>query len=1692
MDTCPHCGSPGAFADAADGRCPVCGMALENRAAETSASTTAATSFTLQPSPMSSGEKATIGFVNQPPGPEEDTQSPKGLDLIKPRELSPEYARRVTAAWQNTRSQFVDPQETIKSEKSDELEIGNLNIGARSVGPVEDEGTKDYELKEVIGEGAMGTVWSARQSSLNRDVAIKIPKGSAKTQVGRQQFMSEVVVTGQLDHPNIVPIYELGRDTSGELFYSMKRVEGRPWNEILENKELSLQENLEILMKACDAIRFAHDRGVIHRDIKPHNIMVGQYGEVAVMDWGIALRMEAHQRLNAITRISPAGTPAYMAPEMATGSAGAIGPATDVYLLGAVLYEILTCEPPHPAPADSNDQRELLTNALLIAARNEITPIASGGELADIVYKALATEVDNRYQSVGEFQDAVREYYSHAESINLTERGEELLKRAQSNGQAHHNGADRFDDFDRARFAFEEALAIWPGNKRARMRQGDALLSYAHYAYDEGAYARGIALLSDDVQEHKDLLRKLKSARRRTESLSMLLKAAALLIIVGGSAFSFFLYRAWSETDAQRQVAEEQRLVAQAAEKVAKDNEAEAKKQEALAEQNAIAATKNAEEATKQKLLADKNAQEAITNAEEAKRQEKLAKDNEAVAVAKEAEAQAASYAFEIGLAAEELQRNAFDRAADILKSQAENPSKKSLRNWEWGYLSALVDLDTKSFDDNGKLLQGRVEATAISDDKQWVAAGTSEGDVYIWRYDRSEQPVRLRYGDLVSAIAITPDGSMVLAAGRSGSDSHTVKAWSLPARDGAEPVRQLSAHGAPILSLDLSSDGQSVLTSAADGTVSVGKLNEPANVKTFVATSQENSIWNARFSPDDKWIVTAGEDGTVRVWKSAIETAPDGSVREVTRFEGHEGPVYTAAFTPDGQFVVSGGRDRQVLAMKFAIDTVAGATYSAAETVQQRLTNGADLQNHTNKILLGEHDAAVRSLAFAEDGSVLFTAGNDHTIRVWNTSQGLENVELIKTLRGHGGWVRSCVALAGDPSSVLSGGYDRRVRIWNWERYAFPLVLRNESSRSLGDLQLTTGAASPDGQWVASASSTGVITLWDLSDPLKPKAIELAEGHDWQATTGIYFDGGRRLLTAGGDNTALVWDEARGNELLRIGGWNAPTGSGWRGVATVSNDGKLIATGAQGDTLSRIWNAETGEPVATIAVPAATNEGETREATALAFTPDGKTLVIGDQEGGCTIASGATWAVTHFSAHASKISAIEFLSDGRSFLTASYDGTVQEWALRGTQVEPRTTFTHADRVVAMDLANDGETFITAAGSDDELAVLRVWNRSQPMAPTSSLNLAQISQGQPVNIGKNIMVRSVALHPNEPRALITLFNPQTSTYRIAGWDWTTNENSYQILPGAAARDLSTVIYAPHRGNAMLTVGGRGARLQLIGATAKPIAMSYRPQAAIHSIAFAPDGSKLISASDDGSLKIWALNPATRQWTPEAKIVGEHTGPINSVAFHPTKNNTFLTASDDGTAKLWQFSDGAWHAINTLVPTGEHNAGLSEAVFVPGDGFAAVGKSGAYLWSSATAEPRKINGVTSARCIAPSPDGKWLVIGTGSTAQFFNAATLEAVAAPLTGHSAEVTAVAFTPDGTRLFTTSRDYTVKLWDAQSLLSESNHAGQQRELLTLEGHSDEVTSVTAVAGKNHPFVLTTGLDGQTIVWPCEPLPK
>ena len=162
----------------------------------------------------------------------------------------------------------------------------------------------------------------------------------------REKFLSEAVVTGDLDHPNIVPIYDLGTNESNALFYSMKRVQGTPWSKAIGEK--SQAENLDILLKVADAVAFAHSNGVVHRDLKPDNVMLGDYGEVLVMDWGLALATSSFRHAEFVTgHESMGGTPAYMAPEMVTGPFELIGPPADIYLLGALLYEVATGRVPH-------------------------------------------------------------------------------------------------------------------------------------------------------------------------------------------------------------------------------------------------------------------------------------------------------------------------------------------------------------------------------------------------------------------------------------------------------------------------------------------------------------------------------------------------------------------------------------------------------------------------------------------------------------------------------------------------------------------------------------------------------------------------------------------------------------------------------------------------------------------------------------------------------------------------------------------------------------------------------------------------------------------------------------------------------------------------------------------------------------------------------------------------------------------------------------------------------------------------------------------------------------------------------------------------------------------------------------------------------------------------------------------------
>ena len=206
-----------------------------------------------------------------------------------------------------------------------------------------------------IGRGGMGHVHPATDRNLLRHVALKrLDKELAGEGFYRAGFVAEAQITGQLEHPNIVPVHELAIDERGIPYFTMKLVQGEGFDTWLARHELAttqrIEDGLEIFLKVCDAVAYAHHRGVVHRDLKPANIMVGGFGQVYLMDWGLArltLTEPASGARSQMNAVGPTGTPDYMAPEQARGNPREMDERSDIFGLGAILYEIVSGRGPY-------------------------------------------------------------------------------------------------------------------------------------------------------------------------------------------------------------------------------------------------------------------------------------------------------------------------------------------------------------------------------------------------------------------------------------------------------------------------------------------------------------------------------------------------------------------------------------------------------------------------------------------------------------------------------------------------------------------------------------------------------------------------------------------------------------------------------------------------------------------------------------------------------------------------------------------------------------------------------------------------------------------------------------------------------------------------------------------------------------------------------------------------------------------------------------------------------------------------------------------------------------------------------------------------------------------------------------------------------------------------------------------------
>ncbi len=408
----------------------------------------------------------------------------------------------------------------------------------------------EYALESQLSRGESHLLFEAQQSSLRRSLQLKVcrPSGGDREELKKvfRSFAREAHTLAQLDHPGVAPIYALAKDTEGHLFFSTRALKGTPWNLLLHpqrakdeeqraaikerSEKMSWRDHLKILFRVMETVSYAHSKGILHRDLKPSNVLIGEFSEVYVQRWELAFSLGSEEPEARL-----AGTPRYMAPEMARCELKALSEASDVYLLGATLYEILTGKPPRP--------RADLKEMVLSAAKGELLPIEQHSaprdmspDLGEVLLRALAPEPSARYQSVAEFREALERSLGHIESIKSCEQGTLILKEEErlllKDPAVHSYEVKRlsrekasvhYKQLGACQGFFRLALSLWEDNQCAQEGLLAASLLLGRVAITQGELKlarteeQGLERLSSDKETPFSQL--VESRRRELRSL---------------------------------------------------------------------------------------------------------------------------------------------------------------------------------------------------------------------------------------------------------------------------------------------------------------------------------------------------------------------------------------------------------------------------------------------------------------------------------------------------------------------------------------------------------------------------------------------------------------------------------------------------------------------------------------------------------------------------------------------------------------------------------------------------------------------------------------------------------------------------------------------------------------------------------------------------------------------------------------------------------------------------------------------------------------------------------------------------------------------------------------------------------------------------------------------------------------------
>ncbi len=971
----------------------------------------------------------------------------------------------------------------------------------------------NYRITRVIGVGGMATVYEAVQSQPQRRVALKVPRQAWGNAEAIDRFRYETEFLGRLQHPGIAQIYEAGTWDLGDgmrtPFFAMEFIsEARSIIDFARAEALPLRDRLRMFADVCDAVHYGHQRGVLHRDLKPHNILVDAAGIAKVIDFGVACSVDPNQtwmtQVQSLSEI--VGTLNYMSPEQCTAGK-ALDVRSDVYSLGVVLYELLCGCLPHELSNIPIPEALRLIQSESPPRPASIDPRLRG-DLDAIILKAIEKNPERRYNSVDALAEDVRRHLQHQ---TVTARAPTVLYQCRAFAQRNRvlvssGAAVLLAVILGAALSVGFAYQTWRESQRRlaaetkAIQERDAAVWQAYIANIAGAFSAW------DSQEYRLLRNRLalaSSSHRGWEwhflngiADSSEQKFTVHDDMVFGVAFqpagTHFAtasrdgtVRIWDSLSAEPLL----QLDGTAPRPVySLAFTADGKKLLGGSDDGSVRVWETSTGAELRKLD-HHSAVLSVTCGRGS-----LVGSASRNGVAQLWDCDTGAIVRNLTDGSERVHGVAFSRDGTLLLA--------------WN-INGDVWLRTGNADEVIHRWQfaGTLELAAISDDKRWVAAAGDDGQVTIWDASTGEMVADTSIPSSsasVKSLAFSSDGTTLAA----GQIDRGITLFAVP--DVTEN-HTIYGHEETVSGLWFAPDGERLFSVSWDRTLRVWRLYDQQQQAMRRLVGHDDEVLGVAISPDGTLIASASRDNTIGLWDPELS-------QPVGRLRGHRSSVFAVAFSPDGTRLASASSDKTVRLW----DPLTG----------ELLT------------VLTEHTAPIWSVAFSSDGTRLVTSGDDQTIRIWNAATG----ELQRTVTGHKARVTQ-VAFSPDGSQIASSSRDQTVGLWNAESGERLYELMGHRS------DVFSVVFSHDGKRLYSGCRDQTVRAWDVQSGA---CLHVLGGHGQFVTSLSLTGDGTRLAAGSWFGEVLLWDLPT-HELV------ASFRAHLRAIRAVSfsPDGRFLVTGS-------------------------------------------------------------------------------------------------------------------------------------------------------------------------------------------------------------------------------------------------------------------------------------------------------------------------------------------------------------------------------------------------------------------------------------------------------------------------------------------------------------------------------------------------